>query len=214
MVSNRIRFFPKKAKISSIVLLMGLYLLSDIPEFYRFSPDCASFLNMILPLCINLPLGKRKYRESVLGKHGGSPCHSSTNVLEDAECFSQQSLLSYSDLSYSVRSDGDLRFHRISLVLAHILYTALSKQLCDLALVDDYLLIMVYISTGVFSSTDSSIESMDTGSSDLDESQCLLLSLTSSWLSPAPICKALLVFLFSNNMPLSLCSDYPGMFNF
>ncbi|ESU38765.1 Hypothetical protein DHA2_150911 [Giardia duodenalis] len=215
MVSNRIRFFPKKAKISSIVLLMGLYLLSDIPEFYQFSPDCASFLNMILPLCINLPLGKRKYRESVLGKHGGSPCHSSTNVLEDAECFSQQSLLSYSDLSYSVRSDGDpLRFHRISLVLAHILYTALSKQLCDLALVDDYLLIMVYISTGVFSSTDSSIESMDTGSSDLDEAQCLLLSLTSSWLSPAPICKALIVFLFSNNMPLSLCSDYPGMFNF
>ncbi|EFO65485.1 Hypothetical protein GLP15_5159 [Giardia lamblia P15] len=215
MVSNRIRSFPKKAKTSSIVLLMGLYLLSDIPEFYRFSPDCASFLNMILPLCINLPLGKRKYRESMSGKHGGSPCHSSTNVLEETEGFLQHSLLSYSELSYSVRSDGDsLRFHRISLVLAHILYTALSKQLCDLALVDDYLLIMVYISTGVFSSADSSIESMDIGPSNLDEPQCLLLDLTSSWLSPTPICKALLVFLFSNNMPLSLCSDYPGMFNF
>lgn len=214
-VSTRIRSFPKRSKTSSIILLMGLCILSDIPEFYHFLPDCALFLNSLLPLCINIPLGRRKHRDGISGKHGGSPSHSSTNILDDVDGLSHPSSLSYSELSYAIRSDSDsLRFHRMSLVLAHILYTALSKQLCDPSSVDDYLLIMVYISTGVFSSSDSSIDSMDTLTADADEVQHLLLDLTSSWLGPVPICKALFIFLFSNNMPLSIRSEHSGMLNY
>lgn len=215
MMTSKIRAIPKKSKTASIALLMGMYIMSDIPEFCQFSPDCASFLNSILPVCISIPLGKRKYRDAASSKYGGSPYHSSTNIIEEIGGTSRQSSLTYLELSYSIKHDSDsLRFHRMSLVLAHILHTALSKRLCDSVSIDDYLLILVYISTGVFSSPDSSIESMETGISDIDDVEQLFMSLTTSWLGPEPICKALIVFLFSNNMPLSLRSECPGMLHY